>query len=196
MSAVRGANAGWCRAGIMCIWTITKRAERNSSSTPALLSMLTHGWRFLLIAFFVIGISGRSNEVIDYRDFAIDTYYPKPNEIRLAEERARKFWAKNAGRYGSNPVYLAVETSKLFESEIVQDLWPKLINSKTTTTFFAGSPGNRHNEVDLKGIMIFDTRTGHFAGNRGFISVDTPQRGGVARFGNYIARFIGTGRWR
>ncbi len=44
--------------------------------------------------------------------------------------------------------------------------------------------------------MIFDTRTGHFADNRGFISVDTPQRGGVARFGNYIARFIGTGRWR
>jgi hypothetical protein len=84
MSAVRGANVGWCRAGIMCIWTITKRAERNSSSAPALLSMLTHGWRFLLIAFFVIGISGRSNEVIDYRDFAIDTYYPKPNEIRLA----------------------------------------------------------------------------------------------------------------
>jgi hypothetical protein len=76
-----------------------------------LLSMLTYGWRFLLIAFFAIGISGRSNEVVDYRDFAIDTYYPKLNEIRLAEERARKFWAKNAERYGSNPVYLAIEAA-------------------------------------------------------------------------------------
>ena len=117
-----------------------------------LLSMLTLGWRFLLIAFFAVGISVRSNEVIDYRDFAIDTYYPKPNEIRLAEERARKFWAKNAGRYGSNPVYLAVETSKLFESEIVQDLWPKLINSKTLLAFSQGRQGIAATKSILKAL--------------------------------------------
>jgi hypothetical protein len=132
--------------------------------------------------------------MIDQRNFAIDTYYPTPNEIRLAEQRARNYWAKNANRYGSNPVYLAVETSKIFESEIVQDLWPKLINSQTTTSFFAKSPGKRHAEVDLKGIMIFDTRTGTFVSNRGFVSVDTPSRGRLARFGDYIARYIGTGR--
>jgi len=42
--------------------------------------------------------------------------------------------------------------------------------------------------------MIFDTRTGTFVSNRGFVSVDTPSRGRVARFGDYIARYIGTGR--
>ncbi len=152
-------------------------------------------FRFVFVVLsFVVGFGSRSSgEMIDQRNFAIDTYYPTPNEIRLAEQRARNYWAKNANRYGSNPVYLAVETSKIFESEIVQDLWPKLMNSQTTTSFLSRSLKHRP-EVDLKGIMIFDTRTGNFVSNRGFVSVDTPSRGCVARFGDYIARYIGTGR--
>ena len=145
----------------------------------------------LLAAGFVCRSSG---EKVDQRNFAIDTYYPKANEVYLAEQRAQKYWAKKAQRYGTEPVYLAVETSKIFESEIVQDLWPKLINSETTTSFFAKSPGRHRTEVDLKGIMIFDTRTGRFVSNRGYVSVDTPSRGTVARFGEYLARFIGTAR--
>jgi hypothetical protein len=142
-----------------------------------------------------VGFGPRSSgEMIDQRNFAIDTYYPGPNEIHLAEQRARNYWAKNANRYGSNPVYLAVETSTIFESEIVQNLWPKLINSQTTTSFFSKSPWKHRSEVDLKGITIFDTRTGTIASKRGFVSVDTPPRGRVARFGDYIARYIGTGR--
>jgi hypothetical protein len=151
---------------------------------------------FVSILSLACGFGWRSSgEMIDQRNFAIDTYYPTPNEIHLAQQRAQKYWAKNATRYGSNPVYLAVETSKIFESEIVQDLWPKLINSQTATSFFSKSPGRHHTEVDLKGIMIFDTRTGSFVGNRGFVLVDTPSRGKVARFGDYIARYIGTARW-
>jgi hypothetical protein len=152
--------------------------------------------RFVLVVLLlVVGFGPRSSgEMIDQRNFAIDTYSPGPNEIRFAEQRARNYWAKNANRYGSNPVYLAVETSKIFESEIVQDLWPKLINSQTTSSFFSKSPGKHHAEVDLTGIMIFDTRTGTVAGNRGFVLVDTPMRGRVARFGDYVARYIGTGR--
>ena len=80
---------------------------------------------FLFILSLVFGFGLRvSGETIDQRNFAIDTYYPTPNEIHLAEQRAQKYWAKNAMRYGANPVYLAVETSKIFESEIVQNLWP------------------------------------------------------------------------
>ena len=156
----------------------------------------TNPLRFVLVVLLlVVGFGPRSSgEMIDQRNFAIDTYFPGANEIRLAEKRARNYWAKNANRYGPNPVYLAVETSKIFESEIVQDLWPKLIKSQTTSSFFSKSPGRHHTEVDLKGIMIFDTRTGTVAGNRGFVLVDTPGRGRVARFGDYVARYIGTGR--
>ena len=131
-------------------------------------------------------------EKIDNRNFAIDTYYqPTPNEIRLAEQHARDYWAKNAAKYGSNPVYLAVETSKIFPSEI-QNLWPKLINSETTASYFSQRRGG-YRTLQLKGIMIYDTRTGRFVSDRGFVSVDTPPRGGVARFDDYIARFIGVG---
>jgi hypothetical protein len=146
---------------------------------------------FAVFAFLLMSLPALHAEKIDNRNFAIDTYQPTPNEIRLAEERARKFWAKNEARYGSNPVYLAVETSKVFPSE-VQLLWPKLINSETTASYLSRRRGGFSN-LQLKCIMIYDTRTGHFVSDQGFISVDTPRRGGIARFDNYLARFIGVG---
>jgi hypothetical protein len=151
------------------------------------------GFLFYVVLFFALPTLRA--EKIDNRNFAIDTYYPTPNEIRLAEARARNYWAKHAAHFGSNPVYLAVKTSKIFPGE-VQLLWPKLINSETTGSFFSHGPDQQtYSSLQLIGIMIFDTRTGHFVGNRGFISVDTPSLGHIARFDDYIARYIGFGNW-
>jgi hypothetical protein len=130
--------------------------------------------RFLFFAFLLTTLQPLRAEKIDNRNFAIDTYYPTPNEIRLAEQRE-----KHAARFGSNPVYHAVETSKIFTGE-VQDLWPKLINSETTASFFAQGSDNYSN-LELRGVMIFDTRTSHFVSNREFILVDTPPPGHLAR---------------
>jgi hypothetical protein len=69
----------------------------------------------------------------------------------------------------------------------------KLINSETTGTYFANR--RTFSILYLKGIMIFDTRTGHFVSNREFIAVETPPLGGAARFDDYIARYIGFGNW-
>jgi hypothetical protein len=157
--------------------------------------MLITMWRSLFIVFLLAGMGARSSaESVDYRDFAINTYYPKPSEVRVAEERTRQYWAKSAGRYGSHPVYLAVETSKVFESESVQNLYAKLLYSETRDSFFGRSVGRHRGRVDLKGIMILDIRTGRFVSARGYVCVDTPPRGRVARFGSYIARYIDTGR--
>jgi hypothetical protein len=132
-------------------------------------------------------------EKIDNRNFAIDTCFPNPHAIELAEGRARAYWAKHASCFGAESRFLAVETSKVFPGE-VQDLWPKLINSETTASFFAhGIENNSYSNLQLLGVMIFDTRTGRFVSNQGYISVDTPPRGTVARFGPYIARYIGWG---
>jgi hypothetical protein len=146
---------------------------------------------YLLFAFSFTVLPALHAEKIDNRNFAIDTCFPNPNAIQLAEGRARAYWAKHAARFGSNPVYLAIETSKIFPGE-VQNLWPKLINSETTASFFSQRRGGYSN-LQLKGVMIFDTRTGRFVSNQGYISVDTPPRGSVARFGPYIARYIGWG---
>jgi hypothetical protein len=147
----------------------------------------------LLFALFLPALPTVDAEKIDNRDFAIDTCYPTPNEIQLAEARARGFWAKHASRYGPEPRYLAVETSKIFPSE-VQGLYPKLINSETTASFFSRPSKDLYSNLQLIGIMIYDTKTGRFVSNQGYISVDTPTRGRVARFGPYVARYIGFGR--
>jgi len=86
-----------------------------------------------------------------------------------------------------------VETSKVFGP--YPGLYPKLINSETTATFLARvDESNPYSELQLKGVVIFDTKTGHVVGNQGYISVGTPNPGGVARFGDYMARYIGTAR--
>jgi len=148
---------------------------------------------YLLFAFSFTVLAIVRAERIDNRNFAIDTCFPNPNAIQLAEGRARAYWVKYASRFGAEPRFLAVETSKVFPGE-VQNLYPKLINSETTASFFSqGIEDNTYSNLQLKGVMIFDTRTGRFVSNQGYISVDTPPRGSVARFGPYIARYIGWG---
>ena len=148
---------------------------------------------YLLFAFSFTVLAIVRAERIDNRNFAIDTCFPNPNAIQLAEGRARAYWVKYASRFGAEPRFLAVETSKVFPGE-VQNLYPKLINSETTASFFSqGIEDNTYSNLQLKGVMIFDTRTGRFVSKQGYISVDTPPPGSVARFGSYIARFIGWG---
>jgi hypothetical protein len=151
--------------------------------------------RITLIALFCglfCGCSTVNPAKIDTSDWAIDTYFPSRNEIARAEERAKEFWRKNSARYGNEPHYLAIDTTKLLDGEIVQDLWPKLISSAHATSFFAGSL-EESPEVNLYCVMIFDTNTGKFVSNQGYAIVDFPEKGEVVRFGNYVARFIGSG---
>jgi len=171
-----------------------KRANFESVSTSAIVSRrrirLMRCGGVLFFAFLLTALPGIAAEKIDNRNFSIDTCYPTPNEIQLAEQRARKYWAKHASRFGNNPFYLAVETSIIFPNE-VQGKSPKLNYSETT----ASNRRRSYSYLVLKGVMIFDIRTDHFVGNTGFIAVDTPPLGGVARFDNYIARYIGFGNW-
>jgi hypothetical protein len=64
----------------------------------------------LFFALLLTAVPELRAEKIDNRNFAIDTYYPTPNEIQLAEQRARKYWAKHASRFGNNPFYLYAAT--------------------------------------------------------------------------------------
>ena len=70
--------------------------ERWCNDIHALLTlrrMPRNMWPSLVIAFLLAGISSYG-EAIDHRDFAIDTYHPSLNDVRLAEERARRYWSK------------------------------------------------------------------------------------------------------
>jgi hypothetical protein len=142
-----------------------------------------------LLLFAVLAVS--PGQGVDYRDFAIDTCYPTANEIHLAEERTRSYWARNAARFGAEPRFLAVETTTIFSSEI-QDLGVKLIHSQTASSYYSA----RKNAVNppLRCVMIFDLKANRFIGNQGYVAVDVPQRGQVARFSTYLARYVGTAR--
>ncbi|MBV9391822.1 MAG: hypothetical protein JOY96_08025 [Verrucomicrobia bacterium] len=130
---------------------------------------------------------------VDNRNFSIDTYTPTPNQISLAENRARAWWARHKDRFGANPPYLAVETSAVSQGEIVQNLWPKLIASQTASRYFASFSIDGPTQILFYGVTIFDTRIQRAIGNNGFVIVNTPQRGQVARFGPFLARYIGYG---
>ena len=146
----------------------------------------------LLLAFSLSLIPATHAERIDNRNFAIDTCFPSPNSIQLAEGRTRAYWAKHASRFAAEPRFLAVETSKIFPGE-VQDLWPKLINSETTASFFShGIKNNTYSNLQLLGVMIFDIRTGRFVSNQGYISVEL-HRGEVWRDLDLTLRDISDG---
>ncbi len=130
---------------------------------------------------------------VDNRDFAIDTYTPTPNAVALAENRARAWWTTHKSRFGPNPPFLAVETSSISQGEIVQNLWPKLIASQTASRYFASFSIDGPTQILFYGVTIFDTRTQRVTGNSGFVIVNTPIRGQVARFGPFMARYIGYG---
>ena len=171
-----------------------KSVNFESVSTSAIVSRKRIGLMrrggVLFFAFLLTVLPELRAEKIDNRNFAFDTYFPTPNETQLAEQRARKYWAKHAARFANNPFYLAVETSKIFPGD-VQGLSAKMNHFETT----ASNRRRSYSYLVIKGIMIFDIRTGHFVGNTGFLSVDTPPLGGLARWDDYIARYIGFGNW-
>jgi hypothetical protein len=146
--------------------------------------------RAALICLCLLVLGCAASNSVDYRNFAIDTYSPTPHEIQVAEASARNYWARNGSRFGPEPRYLAVETSKVPPYD---GLYSKLINSETTASFFSQADTN-YRSFQLIGVTIYDTKTGHLVGDQGYVSVDTPNPGGVARFGDYRARYIGTGR--
>jgi hypothetical protein len=82
--------------------------------------------RIITIFYLLLAVlASASAEKIDTRNFAIDTCFPNANEKELAQAKAIAFWQKHALRFGPEPRYLAVETAKVFPSE-VQDLTAKL----------------------------------------------------------------------
>ena len=56
-----------------------------------------------LLCFCTIMLGCAERDSVDHRNFAIDTYYPTPNEIQLAEQRARNYWAKHADAFWLKP---------------------------------------------------------------------------------------------
>ncbi|HYY26669.1 MAG TPA: hypothetical protein VE860_01930 [Chthoniobacterales bacterium] len=128
----------------------------------------------------------------DKRNYAVDTYYPGLNEIRVAESRARRYWEKNANRLSPEPRYLLVAASTLLAAELSAEFSIKLDHVETSGGYFTQGISSS-SRLGLQGFLLFDTKTGQAAAQQGYILVDTPSRNQVVQVGQYTARYIGSG---
>ena len=147
---------------------------------------------FFAVAALLSACGTMNSAKLDNRDFAVDTYYPASNEIRLAENRARQYWQKNSGRFGAEPRYLAVEASSLLAAELSAEFSIKLDRSETSGAYFTQGISSSSKQ-GLSGVLIYDTQTDRSVGPQGYIIVDIPSRGRVVRVSDYTARYIGAG---
>jgi hypothetical protein len=146
---------------------------------------------FLLFATGLLVGACAQTELSQQTDLSIATYGPTPNALAIAERRAKQYWAKHRDEINRGTRYLAIESDTI-PSANIPDLYYRLTHSPGVN----GSDVEEYrvnNDIDIFCINIFDTRIGRFVSPQGYAVVDEPARGNVARFGKYIARFIGTG---
>jgi hypothetical protein len=65
--------------------------------------------RLLTLPCILFWVVAGKAESIDQRNFALDTFSPTPNDVRVAEKRVQTYWNKHKAQYGANTRYLAVE---------------------------------------------------------------------------------------
>jgi hypothetical protein len=126
------------------------------------------------------------------RNYAVDTYYPGPNEIRAAEYRARQYWQKNSNRFGPEPRYLLVAASTMLAAELSAEFSAKLDHVETSGAYFTQGISSSSRQ-GIQGFLLFDTRTGQAVAQQGYVLVDTPSRNQVVQVGQYTVRYIGSG---
>jgi hypothetical protein len=128
-------------------------------------------------------------ELSQQTDLSIATYRPTPDALAIAERRAKQYWAKHRDEINRGTRYLAVESDTILSADI-PDLYYRLTHSPGVN----GSDVEDYRvnqDIDIFCINIFDTRTGGFVGPQGYAVVDEPAPGSMARFGKYVALFIG-----
>jgi hypothetical protein len=69
--------------------------------------------RLLILTCILFWVVAGKAESIDQRNFALDTFSPTPNDVRVAEKRVQAYWNKHKAQYGANTRYLAVEAGAI-----------------------------------------------------------------------------------
>lgn len=141
-------------------------------------------------ALLLVQVSGLFAQKVDLRNYVVGGYDANPNERRIAAERARRYWQKNGSRIGEKARYLAIEAAAVMPGDVIQPLWQNMINAQTGSAFLlpsAWEPGR------MRCVMIYDTHSSDFVSKSGFLVIEKPHRGTLARFGDYIALYIDTG---
>src|SRR5258705_8761509 len=90
--------------------------------------------RLLTLTCILFWVVAGKAESIDQRNFALDTFSPTPNNVRVAQKRVQTYWNKHKAQYGANTRYLTVDAGAILSRELL-DPRPKLINFYTAPHF-------------------------------------------------------------
>ena len=161
---------------------------RDKNGSGLVIPHLTKSFSILFLCLLLPLTGCTLSDKADDRNFAVDAYSPTPNEIQLAQQRAQHYWQKNSQRFKNPTRYLAVPATSVLQGDVVQNLYPKLIHSETTASYFSQSDDT---ELNATCIMIYDTAANRFVSNSGYLSVELPSRGSVGRWESYMARYTG-----
>jgi len=127
---------------------------------------------------------------VDTRNYVVGSYDANINESRIAEIRVWRYWLKNRARLGTKARYIAIVAASVMPGDVVQILWGNMINAQTGSSFLLPAEWNPGR---MRCVMIYDTGNSRFVSQHGYLVIETPHRGTLARFGDYIALYIDTG---
>jgi hypothetical protein len=144
----------------------------------------------LVIAWLLWGCVMPGSRKPDPRDFAVTTCAANPNEIQLAQKRARTYLSRHPGA-AADVGLLAVEADYLFPSE-VPDLWIKLSRSQTSSSAYLQRRGQ---SFKLFCVLLVHKATLLPLTSQGYVLANTPALGAIANVGGHRALYIGTGNF-
>jgi hypothetical protein len=127
---------------------------------------------------------------VDARNYVVGSYDATINEARIAEIRVWHYWLKNRSRLGAKTRYVAIVAASVMPGDVVQLMWENMINAQTGSAFLLPAEWNPGR---MRCVMIYDTENSRFVSQHGYLVIETPHRGKLARFGDYIAIYIDTG---
>jgi len=122
-------------------------------------------------------------------EIAIATYQPSSDALRIAENKAKTYWANHKSELSGSIRYLAVESTSVFDSEI-PDL-DSIIMTSPAVGEIDREQYLSNDDVDISCLNIFDIGTGRLVSPVGYAVLDTPPPRQIARVGPYSALYIG-----
>src|SRR5580698_3869283 len=73
-------------------------------------------------AMLLVQVPTLLGQKVDLRNYVIGGYDANPNEMRVAQERARRYWQKNGKRFEEKVRYLAIEAAAVMPGDVIQPL--------------------------------------------------------------------------
>jgi hypothetical protein len=149
---------------------------------------------FLAIGSLMLSVSAATPPKSEEREYSFMTAKPYRSEVQLGQQRLAKFLShlnpKRRTLLDQTP-YVAVQVYVLTAGEVPGLTW-RLGKGSVPSAQYAQDIRAGAN-VQVKFLLIYDSRTQQLVGEEGVLVTDTPPRNSIGMFEGTHALYIGTG---